>query len=275
MRRARRPVLRAPRRTLALAAVASVFVIAAPVGAMAYIRDRGARRARAWPSASPSTRRAASAPPPATRTSRAPTRRCAIRSVPDADRRAQLPNAPCDAHRRERPLSVCEFGAPARRNARGRADRRQPRLALARRDRTRRAAEGWRGVSITHSGCAFSRRRQARRSRALERLRALAIGDPALARAPSAGSHGLRLRHHRRPGDRRARRTSASRPRSAATSRRGASCRDSVRRIVVLRDTPRMRTPTIACVQHALDAHAPTPARAACRARRRSRRTRP
>jgi peptidoglycan/LPS O-acetylase OafA/YrhL len=257
VRRARRPVLRAPRRTLALAAVSSVFVIGAPVGAMAYIRNQ-ARDATSL------AERIAADPPrcfgAAARDPKRPCANVALRdqAVPAPIAAEQLPNAPCERVRRARPLSVCEFGAPYARGTRavaliGDSHAMHWRGAI----QGVAAAEGWHGVSITRSGCGYSR--------ALKRER----------RALSAGCRRWReaipvwLARHPRihtvfvsgiTGGPVIAERGKSRLETEVSGFQQAwhELPQSVRRIVVLRDTPRMRTPTIACVQHALDRRAAT-----------------
>jgi hypothetical protein len=257
VRRARRPALRAPKRTLALAAVSSVFVIGAPVGAMAYIRDQ-ARDARTL------AERIAEKPPrcfgAAARDPRRPCVNAALgdQAVPAPIAAEQLPNAPCDRVRRERPLSICEFGAA---DAPG-----TPGVALIGDSHAmhwRGAVEGvasaerWHGVSITRSGCGYSRAFKRERRALSDGCRRWRAAIPAwLARHPrvhtvfvSGITGGPVIVERGR---------SRLETEVSGYERAWRDLPRSVRRVVVLRDTPRMRTPTIACIQRALDSGAPT-----------------
>jgi hypothetical protein len=229
-----------------------VFVIGAPVGAMAYIRDQ-ARDAQSL------AERVAENPPrcfgAAARDPRTPCANAALddKAIPAPIAADQLPNAPCERVRRERPLSICEFGAAAAPGT--------PAVALIGDSHAMHwrgavegaaTAEGWHAVSITRSGCGFShvlkRERRAlssgcRRWRAAiprwlaRNARVHTVFVSGITGGPVITERGKSRLETEADGYEQAWRTL---PRS-------------VRRIVVLRDIPRMRTPTIACVQHALD----------------------
>ena len=255
-------------RTLALAAVASAFV-SRRAGRRDGLHPRpGARRARASPSASPTARRLLRRRSPRSAPAVLNPRR-SKRGHTGADRGGAIPQRALRAHRPLGPdqrLRVRRAGDAG--HARDRAYRRQPRLALARRARRR-----WRSRGLAR------RLRDALRLRVLEAnkrarpalyaaCRALARGGAALAGPPSADPHDLRLRHHRRRRDRQGR-TQRPRHRGRRLRQAWAGLPDSVRRVVVLRDTPRVRASTVACVQRALDAHPRPPAPAVSRARSR------
>jgi SGNH domain (fused to AT3 domains) len=158
------------------------------------------------------------------------------------------PNAPCTPHRRLGLVNPCEFGAaPAQAKATvalvGDSHAEHWRGAIEVVAQARR----WRGISITHASCPFSRA-------------AARLVSPALTRSCRRWNADTRrwLRHHR---DVHTVITSAD----SATVFAGdplagyrAAWRGlpaSVRHVLVLRDTPRIVSPQAACVQRLLRAH--------------------
>jgi peptidoglycan/LPS O-acetylase OafA/YrhL len=251
LRRPRLRALRRPGRTLAFAGLATAFVIAVPVGAMAYVRGE-VRRAQTQ------AERVLNDPPRCFgAAARDPARRCeneALRGmvVPAPIAARRMPNARCARTARQRVLHLCEFGAP----------RGEPRVALLGDSHASHwraalepvaAAEGWRGVSVTRSGCALSEAPKRMRPQLERRCVAWRAAIPAwLSRHPEittvvvSGLTGGAVV----PQDGKDRFATEVDGYRAAWSELPAS----VRRIVVLRDVPRVRTATVACVQRVLDA---------------------
>jgi peptidoglycan/LPS O-acetylase OafA/YrhL len=186
--------------------------------------------------------------------------------VPTPLQAAKRPNAPCDVIERSGSVSVCAFGPrPARATATiaviGDSHAAHWRAALERVV----AARHWRGLSITRTGCALTAAPPPLDGRALSRCRQWNREVPRwLARhrevgtvfvAQHSGSKGVR------PGQ----------PEFASEVAGYREAWDalppSVRRIVVLRDTPTMPGTTPTCVEQAMSDH--RDAATACAAARR------
>ena len=222
LRRPRLRALRGPRRTLAFAGLASAFVIAVPVGAMAYVRgevreaqEQALKYLKAPPrcfGADARDRGSDCAPDRGRRT---------VVPAPIAARR--LPNAPCSRTARNGAIHVCEFGM---RNG-------LPSVALigdSHAGHWRAAlepvgvAQRWRAASITRSGCAFSehpsacgRRSSATAGAGARRSRSGLPPAPGSAPSSSRGSRAETSCPRVVRAD--------SRPRSPATATPGPSCR--------------------------------------------------
>ncbi len=171
--------------------------------------------------------------------------------VPEPLAATAEPNAACHERRREPPITTCGFGM-----LRGR-----PTIALvgdshashwrgALDDAARRL--GWRGVSVTHTGCAFSH--------------AIKRADPARRAACRAWNNAVPRWLERHPGIHTVFVSGITGGAVAAAPGRTrfatevmgyraawAELPASVHRIVVLRDTPRVPTVTAGCVQDAMN----------------------
>ena len=193
-------------------------------------------------------------------------------------RRSSSPTRRCSPVERGGHMNVCGFGADPRTRA-----RRSRSSATATPSHWRAALDvvaqdrGWRGLSIAHTSCPLSK--------AVRDLEGAARFQRVRRRGSGPSSPGSRAIPRSRPSSspacpaapassrRRAR--AASRPRCAATGAPGAPCRRPSQRIVVIRDTPKMRIATGACVEPRARRPAGDPARAApCRAARCSTATR-
>jgi peptidoglycan/LPS O-acetylase OafA/YrhL len=245
-------IRRPPRLTLAAAAAATVGVIAVTVAGSDHVQAQAARDAKV-------TRQTLAHKPrcfgAAARDPRHPCHNPALRSVvvPTPVEAEKMPNAPCRITERDRRLRVCAFGlAPSRARTTvavlgdSHASHWRPALdAVAQ-------ARRWHGLSITRTGCAFS----------------LATPDV----VPRARTHCNQWK--RQVLDWFGRHPEVSTVLVAAHAGAGVVAppdRDpfavkregyaeawralpsSVRRIVVIRDTPRMRGSTLDCVQEEMD----------------------
>ena len=164
------------------------------------------------------------------------------------------PNAPCAGVRREGPITMCGFGAPA--------DPRRPTVALVGDSHAShwRAAfdvvarrRAWHGESVTHTGCAFSAAIKAAEpsvraacSRWVRAVPRWLARNPEIHTVILAGIAGGAVV----PTDGRTRWATEVAGLRAAWG----TLPRSVRRIVVVRDTPRVRSETAGCVQGAADA---------------------
>ena len=162
VRRGRFLIRRPPRWTFACAASATALVLAVTARRSVAVRARGAAgRARLAARSSPRTR-SASAPPRATRASVHATRALRLRSSRRRSRRTSGATARARCSGSAGYLYVCGFGVEqAQGDGDRRADRRQPRRALARGARTawRKRTSGT-GYSLSHTGCPLSTRRR-------------------------------------------------------------------------------------------------------------------
>jgi peptidoglycan/LPS O-acetylase OafA/YrhL len=257
---------RPPRWTLAAAAAATAGVVGVTAAGSADVHGRIERDAQV-------TRQKLEHPPrcfgAVAHDPRRPCHNPALRSivVPSPVEAQKMPNAPCRITERDRRLRVCAFGVPAPRAAStvavlgdSHASHWRPALDVV------AQARRWRGLSITRTGCAFSR----------------AVPDVARrARAHCAQWNGQVLGWFRQHSEiatvvvaahagadvvaPRGRDPFAVKQQGYADAWRGLP--PSVRRIIVIRDTPRLRASTLACVQEAHDGG--RPAGSACAVPRR------
>jgi peptidoglycan/LPS O-acetylase OafA/YrhL len=244
---------RAPRWTLGTTAVATAAVLGVTLAGSAYVDGRVARDARATRAVLAQHPRCFGA------ASRDPQRPCdnpALEAlvVPTPVEARDLANAPCRVIERDQRLRVCAFGTPPERAAESvavvgdsHASHWRPALdAVAQ-------ARRWRGLSITRTGCAFSRATpdstEPARSHCTQWNRQVVAWfgrHPEVHTVLVAAHAGGRVAGAR--GDA-----------AFALKQRGYTATwdalpPTVRRILVLRDTPRMGRTTQACVQEAMDA---------------------
>jgi peptidoglycan/LPS O-acetylase OafA/YrhL len=243
---------RPPALTLGLAAAATGGVVAVTLSGSAHVHARAAHDARLTRETLAHKPRCFGA---ASHDPRRPCRNPALRSmvVPTPVEAQGLPNAPCSMIERERRLRVCAFGvAGARARATvavlgdSHASHWRPALdAVAR-------ARRWRGLSITRTGCAFSRAvpavvAPARRhcaqwnGQVLEWFGRHPEVDTVIVAARAGGDVVAPRRRDQ---------FAAKRDGYTAAWR---ALPPSVHTIVVLRDTPRLRARTADCVQNAID----------------------
>jgi peptidoglycan/LPS O-acetylase OafA/YrhL len=245
-------IRRPPRLTLAAAAAATFGVIGVTVAGSDHVDAQAARDARV-------TRETLEHKPQcfgaAARDPRHPCHNPALRSivVPTPVEAEKMPNAPCRITERDRRLRVCAFGlAPSRARTTvavlGDSHASHWRPALDEVAKARR----WRGLSITRTGCAFSLATpdvvpRARTHCNQWKRQVLAW----FARHPEVGT--VLVAAHAGAGV-------VAPPDSDqfAVKRQGyadawRALPSSVHRIVVIRDTPRMRGSTLDCVQEAMD----------------------
>jgi peptidoglycan/LPS O-acetylase OafA/YrhL len=244
-------VSRPPRLTLVAAAAATAGVVGVTVAGSDRVQAQAARDAQV-------TRQTLAHHPhcfgAAARDPRHPCHNPALRSivVPTPVEAEKLPNAPCQITERHQRLRVCAFGvAPARARTTvavvgdSHASHWRPALdAVAR-------ARRWRGLSITRTGCAFSLATPDVVPRArthCTQWKRQVLGW--FGRHPEVGT--VVVAAHAGAG------VIAPPGREAFAVKRdgyAAAWRAlprSVRRIVVIRDTPRMRGGTLDCVQEAM-----------------------
>jgi peptidoglycan/LPS O-acetylase OafA/YrhL len=251
VRRAPALLARPPQLTLAGAAVATVGVVAVTVAGSDHVQAQVARDAQV-------TKRTLEHKPQcfgaAARDPRHPCHNPALRAivVPTPVEAEKMPNAPCRITERDQRLRVCAFGvAPDRARTTvavlgdSHASHWRPALdAVAK-------ARRWRGLSITRTGCAFSLATPAvvprARAHCTQWKRQVLdwfhqhpeVGTVVVAAHAGAGVVA--------PPNRDA--FAVKRDGYAAAWR---ALPASVRRIVVIRDTPRMRGGTLDCVQEAM-----------------------
>jgi peptidoglycan/LPS O-acetylase OafA/YrhL len=189
---------------------------------------------------------------------RDPRHRChnpALRSivVPTPVEAEKLPNAPCRITERDERLRVCTFGvAPQRAQATvavlgdSHASHWRPALDVVAK------ARRWHGLSITRTGCAFSLATpdvvpRARKNCAHWRRQVIEWfeGHPEIRTVLVAAHAGAGVVA---PPDR-----DAFAVKSEGYTEAWRALPASVRRIVVIRDTPRMRGTTLDCVQEAIE----------------------
>ena len=252
------PVRRAPallarpaRLTLVGAGVATAGVVALTIAGSDHVQAQAARDAKV-------TRQTLAHKPQcfgaAARDPRHPCDNARLRSlvVPTPVEAEKMPNAPCRITERDERLRVCAFGLePARARATvavvgdSHASHWRPALDTVAR------ARGWRGLSITRTSCAFS----------------LATPDV----VPRAQTHCTQWKHqvidwfHRHPevgtvlvaAHAGAGVVAPANRDAFAVKRDGYNAAwralpSSVKHVVVIRDTPRMRGGTLDCVQQAM-----------------------
>ena len=254
----RTPVLvgRAPRRTLALAGVATAAVVGVTLAGSAYVDVRVARDAQTTRAVLQQHPRCFGA---AARDPRRPCDNPALRTrvVPTPIQARGLPNAPCRVIERDQRLRVCAFGTPPSRAAASvavlgdsHASHWRPALDVV------AQARRWQGLSITRTGCPFSTVAPDAvapvRSHCAQWNRQVVdwFGrHPEVHTVLVAAHAGGRVAGAR--GDK-----------AFALKQQGylAAWRalpPTVMRILVIRDTPMMGRATQACVQEAMDAGRP------------------
>src|SRR4051794_14100275 len=259
-------LLRRPARTLALAAIATLAVLVVPAAGALHLRqevrhDEEATKelvaehlpcfgAAARPPAGPGDgvvdgARACSNP------------KLADKVVPTPVEASNTPNTPCRVVERLGRVRACAFGRPAQTATAtvaliGDSHASHWRAAF---DYVARRRD-WHGLSVTHTGCPFSRAvaalPQPERTRCVQWNRDTVrwLGrHPEVTRVFVAGHTGGAVVGH--PG--------AARFVAQVRGYRRAwqALPRSVQEVVVLRDTPKMRTATLDCVQQAMDAGRP------------------
>ena len=246
---------RGGRWTFAAAAAGTGVVLVVAAGAMSHMRGEVAAAERASQQILASNPKCFGA---AARDPRKPcsNRRLRYKVVPTPIAARRAPNHPCKVIERHDDIQVCEFGVPKEKaKDSDRGDRGQPRLALAAVARLRGAQEGLAGVQRhphelpVLQGRAGHPRADALRVPALEGRRAQVVLAPPRGDATSSPP-------------------SSPAGRASAPSRRdkfGAEVDGylkawktlpaTVKRITVIRDTPKMRGDTDTCVQQAISAH--------------------
>ncbi len=189
--------------------------------------------------------------------------------VPTPIEARALGNDPCTVIAREGRVHVCAFGVdPDRSRATvalvGDSHASHWRAAL---DRVARA-ERWRGLSLTRTGCPFSSsvpdgtdRSRANCALWNRQVRAWFAAHPEVRTVFFTAHSGGRIAGARPREQFRAQR--------AAFARAWRSLPPSVENVVVIRDTPKMRSATLACVQEAIDTGQPA-GRACAEPRRRA-----
>jgi peptidoglycan/LPS O-acetylase OafA/YrhL len=245
-------IRRPPRLTLAAAAVATFGVVGVTVAGSNHVQEQAARDAQV-------TRQTLAHRPQcfgaAARDPQRPCHNPALRSivVPTPVEAERMPNAPCRITERDERLRVCAFGLePARARTTvvvlgdSHASHWRPALDVVAK------ARRWHGLSITRTGCAFSLATPAVVPRARTHCnqwkrqvldwfgRHPEVGTVVVAAHAGAGVVA--------PPDRD----------QFAVKRDGyaeawRALPPTVRHIVVIRDTPRMRGTTLDCVQNAMD----------------------
>jgi peptidoglycan/LPS O-acetylase OafA/YrhL len=259
-------IRRPPRLTLAAAAAATAGVVGVTVAGSDHVQAQAARDAQVTRQTLEHTPQCFGA---AARDPRRPCHNPALRSivVPTPVEAERMPNAPCRITERAERLRVCEFGLqPARATTTvailgdSHASHWRPALDVVAK------ARRWRGLSITRTGCAFSLATpdvvpRARTHCAQWKRQVLAW----FGRHPEVGT--VLVAAHAGAGV-----VTPPERDAFAVKREGyadawRALPSSVRRIVVIRDTPRMRGSTLDCVQEAMDDGAP--AASACAVPRR------
>jgi peptidoglycan/LPS O-acetylase OafA/YrhL len=243
---------RAPRWTLAAAAAGTAAVVGVTLAGTANIDARIAHDAQL-------TRRTLENPPRCfgalAHDPRRPCHNPALRAmvVPTPVEAEKMPNAPCDITERDRRLRVCAFGLPARRASRtvavlgdSHASHWRPALDVVAK------ARRWRGLSITRTGCAFSQAvpdiAGRARTHCVQWNRQVLdwfAHHPEVATVVVAAHAGADVVVPR------GRDPFAVKRAGYADAWRALPA--SVKRIIVIRDTPRLRARTLACVQAATD----------------------
>ena len=173
--------------------------------------------------------------------------------VPTPVEAQKMPNAPCQITENDRRLRVCAFGLPAPRAAAtvailgdSHASHWRPALDVVAK------ARRWRGLSITRTGCAFSRavpdvtgRARVHCAQWKRQVLDWFTGHPEVGTVVVAAHAGADVVGTR------GRDPFAVKQQGYADAWRALPA--SVRRIIVIRDTPRLRASTLACVQAARD----------------------
>jgi SGNH domain (fused to AT3 domains) len=251
VRRAPALIARPPWLTLAGAAAATAAVVTVTAAGTDHVQAQAARDAQMTRQTLEHRPRCFGA---AARDPRRPCENPALRSVvvPSPVEAERMPNAPCRITERDERLRVCAFGvAPQRARTTvavvGDSHASHWRPALDDVARARR----WHGLSITRTGCAFSLatpdvvpRARAHCTQWKRQVLAWFAEHPEVRTVVVAAHAGAGVIA---PGNRDA--FAVKRDGYAAAWR---ALPASVRRIVVIRDTPRMRGGTLDCVQEAM-----------------------
>ena len=252
-------LLRRPARTLGLALVATLAVLAVPAAGALHVRQElrhDELTTRQLVGAHPRCFGAAARAPGS---GAGDARACANpelggKVVPTPVEASNSPNTPCEVVERFGRVRACAFGRPAAGATEivavvGDSHASHWRAAFDYVARQR----GWHGLSVTHTGCPFSQAKAALPEPARtecaqwnrDTLRWFAR-HPEIDRVFVAGHTGGAVVGH--PGAKRF-------PAQVRGYRRAWSALPaSVRQVVILRDTPKMRTATLDCVQRAMDA---------------------
>ncbi|HWH93944.1 MAG TPA: acyltransferase family protein [Baekduia sp.] len=252
-------LLRKPARTLALAGVATLLVLAVPAAGALHVRQQlhhDEQTTRQLVASHPRCFGAAARPPAGGGVPCA-NPQLAGKVVPTPVEASNSPNTPCRVVERLGRVRACAFGRPAAGATATVAvvgDSHASHWRAAFDDVARR--RGWHGLSVTHTGCPFSRAIAAlpepARTRCVQwnrdTLRWFAR-HPEIHRVFVANHTGGAIVGHR-GADRFAAQVRGYR-------RVWAALPDTVKQVVVLRDTPRMRSATLDCVQRAMDAGRP------------------
>ncbi|HEY6757934.1 MAG TPA: acyltransferase family protein [Baekduia sp.] len=256
--RGARGLAKRPRRTLALAGIATAFVLLVPAAGAWHLHtqlDHDHAATKALVSEHPRCFGAAARPPvgpPCVNPA------LARKVVPTPVEAASSPNTACEVVERLGRVRACAFGRPAAGATEtvavvGDSHASHWRAAF---DYVARA-QGWHGLSVTHTGCPFSRA-------------VAALPEPARTQCVQWNRDTLRW-FARHPEIHRV--FVAEHTGGAIVGARGAAGRfaaqargyrdawaalpASVTQVVVLRDTPKMRSATLDCVQQAMDAGQP------------------
>jgi peptidoglycan/LPS O-acetylase OafA/YrhL len=253
VRRAPALTLRPAGWTLGLAASATAVVVAVTAGGTSYVQAQIRKDEQATRDTLASHPRCfgAAARDPRRRPCENPRLRLAVAPTPiEAPKQA---NSPCRMVERRSRLAVCAFGVPASRAREtiavvGDSHASHWRPALARVAQ----AERWRALSLTRTGCPFTESipdvKEPVRSHCLQwnvQVRAWFARHPEVRAVFTTAHSGARVLGAR--GDAQ---FAAQRDGYAAALR---ALPGSVQRAIVLRDTPKMRTATLPCVQDAMD----------------------
>jgi len=246
---------RHPARTLALAGVATALVLLVPAAGGLQLRHEVGQDAKSTAEVVASHPRcfgAAARPPPGGTPCANPA--LAGKVVPTPVEASRSDNAPCQVVESYGRVRACAFGRPAAGASEtvavvGDSHASHWRAAF---DSVARA-RGWHGLSVTHTGCPFSRATAAlpepartacvQWNRDTERWFAR---HPEIHRVFVAGHTGGEVVGHRG--------AAAFGAQVSGYQRAWAALPASVTQVVVLRDTPKMRSATLDCVQRAMDA---------------------
>jgi peptidoglycan/LPS O-acetylase OafA/YrhL len=245
---------RRPAWTFALAALATAVVLSVPAGGTAYVQAQLHRAERA------SSRILASHPTCFGAAARDPLHPCdnprlRFTVVPSPLQARSMGNAPCTVVQRRGRVRVCAFGTSPRRAVAtialiGDSHASHWRAALEVLARAKR----WRGLSMTHTSCPFSTATaqivEPDRTRCVQwnrQLRQWFTKHPEVTTVFVAAHSGGRVVTTRG-------RSNFAMQVAGYTGAWKALAR-SVTRIVVMRDTPKMRGSTLGCVQRAMSNH--------------------
>jgi peptidoglycan/LPS O-acetylase OafA/YrhL len=257
VRGSRALVARPPRWTLAVAAAGTLGVVGVTVAGSARVHARVEHDARVTRHTLEHKPRCFGA---AARDPRRPCDNPALRSivVPTPVEAEKLPNAPCQMTERDRRLRVCAFGLPAVRATStvavlgdSHASHWRPALDVV------AEARRWRGLSITRTGCPFSQatpdvvgRARVHCAQWNRQVVEWFGRHPEIGTVVVAAHAGVDVVVP--PGQ------DPFTVKEQGYADAWRALPRSVRRIIVIRDTPRLRGSTLACVQEAMDRGRPT-----------------